>query len=1038
MSELFLDALMQLFALLTDINKENKNGRAHGLIKDYLERQFNAELAQKYLELYSDYLQAYHGADFDSDEHLGLSSKEKNIAQIKSICDKLNEDMEKSPKVMLFVQLLEFLKIEDEIGGDENELIDILAQQMKIDEEDYANLKVFILGKASEVPDLDSLLLISGDRENKNNPFKHLYNEKQQVSVWMLRIKSTSAFVFKYEGARNLYLNGYRIQPNITHVFKSGSVIKTSIMPPVYYGRVLELFLERRDRSRIVYKAVNVEHKFNPKLIGVHKFSLVCRSGQLIGIIGGSGTGKSTLLNVLNGNLKLSNGNISINGYDIKKDRKKLEGVIGYVPQVDILIEELSVYENLFYNARLCFSDLSIDKIKDHVDQALEDFDLLEAKDLIVGSVLKKTLSGGQRKRLNIALELIRQPSILFVDEPTSGLSSMDSEKVMSLLKRQTLNGRLVILNIHQPSSEIYKMFDKLLIIDKGGRVIHNGNPMDAIEYFKRMAHYVNYEERECKTCGNVKTEQPLRIIEARKVTPDGKLFRERKITPQAWYKFYNINFEDKFKWKESAKDSSKEKLPQNLFSIPSRGAQFKVYFLRDALAKLKDRQYLIINFLEAPALALILGFFTKYIVNSKDGGGYLFSENVNLPAYLFMSVVVALFLGLNVSAEEIIKDKKLLLRESFLNLSRFSYLSAKVVILFIISAIQTLTFVLVGNSILEIQGLHFSYWLILFSLASFANMLGLNISSGLNSVVSIYISIPLILVPQMLFSGVIVEFDKLHQSIASDQYVPLIGDVMPSRWGFEALAVNQYVNNEYEKHFFEIEKEMSNYSYCYSLLIPELKMRNNEVLYRLQKADSIGAEFNLQVLNRHMYIENTNCAISSLSKTNSRLVLADYGESTNHRVNDQLDSVRSIYNSQYVHFSKKKDSVFSHLLAEYGSSEKLLEFKQDNFNKSLASWVLAKSELNQILFNGEKYIRKKDPIYKNAIHPYGRAHFYSAHKTFLNMKVSTPLFNMLLVWIMTLLLFVTLYFKFLSKSIAYFEGFKLRQAYKKLLKMHI
>ena len=147
------------------------------------------------------------------------------------------------------------------------------------------------------------------------------------------------------------------------------------------------------------------------------------------------------------------------------------------------------------------------------MEKALHEFDLVEARDLVVGSPINKILSGGQRKRLNIALELIREPSVLFVDEPTSGLSSMDSEKVMVLLKRQTLKGKLVIINIHQPGSDLYKLIDKLLIIDKGGRIIYNGNPMDAIAYFKQVAHYVNPEERECYVCGNVKTEQPLRII---------------------------------------------------------------------------------------------------------------------------------------------------------------------------------------------------------------------------------------------------------------------------------------------------------------------------------------------------------------------------------------------------------------------------------------------------------------------------------------------------------------------------------------------
>ena len=142
----------------------------------------------------------------------------------------------------------------------------------------------------------------------------------------------------------------------------------------------------------------------------------------------------------------------------------------------------------------------------------------------------------------------------------------------------------------------------------------------------------------------------------------------------------------------------------------------------------------------------------------------YIFSENENLPAYLFMCVITSLFLGLIISAEEIVKDRKILKRESFLNLSWFSYLNSKIMIMFLISAIQTISFILIGNFILEIKGMTFSYWFILFTTSCFANMMGLNISSAFNSVITIYILIPFIIIPQLLFSGVLVKFDRLHQ----------------------------------------------------------------------------------------------------------------------------------------------------------------------------------------------------------------------------------------------------------------------------------
>lgn len=1035
MSESLLEALMQLFALLTDYQKEKLTGKAHMLVNDYLERQFNAQLAEKYLKLFDDYLKAYHGAEFLQEYDGSTKHKESSLNKISAICAKLNVEMEQAPKVLLFIQLVEFLKKEDEIGEAQNDMIDLLANQLKINPADYQNLKVFILGDPIQVPDKNALLVISGSKEHAKQGYKHIYHEKQQTIVWILRIKSTETFIYKYSGRRNLYMNGYYVEQDKICVFASGSVIKTSLMPPVYYGRIYEDFLERKDKTRIIYKAVDVEHKFNPKQIGVHQFSMIGRSGQLIGIIGGSGTGKSTLLNVLNGNLKLSNGQITINGYDLHEDKEHLQGVIGYVPQIDLLIEELTVYENLYYNARLCFSNLSETDIKKRVNAAIEDFDLVEAKDLIVGSPVKKILSGGQRKRLNIALELIRQPSILFVDEPTSGLSSMDSEKVMSLLKRQTLKGRLVIINIHQPSSDIYKLFDKLLIIDKGGRVIHNGNPMDAIVYFKQMAHYVNPEERECQTCGNVKTEQPLRIIEARKVTPDGRLIRERKITPQAWYKFYQINFEEKFKWKESIGHDKKEDLPPNLFSIPTRWEQFKIYLQRDALSKLKDKQYMLINFAEGPILALILGFFTKYISNT-GGLGYIFSENVNLPSYIFMSIVVALFLGLNVSAEEIIKDTKLLQRERFLNLSRSGYLSAKIVILFTISAIQTLTFVLIGNGMLEIKGLTFSYWLILFSVACFANMLGLNLSSGLNSVVSIYISIPLALVPQMLFSGVIVEFDKLHSTISDEKYVPIIGDVMASRWGYEALAVNQFINNKYEKNFFTLEQEMSNSAYYSNLLIPELELRNNEALYAVQKGDIEGATYHLGIINNMLALKKKNISINDKHFFEVLKHPQVFNKAYHDQINQKLDSIAQIYKTTYTTNSHLLDNKYKSLIEQLGGDDKLLKLKQNYQNKALDNWLLAKQDPQQIAFNGKVYIQKKHPVFKKPEHPWGRAHFYAPYKLFAGLKISTPVFNTIVLWLMTLILFITLYFKVLRQIISYFERFKLRRLYQRLQKM--
>ena len=189
-----------------------------------------------------------------------------------------------------------------------------------------------------------------------------------------------------------------------------------------------------------------------------------------------------------------------------------------------------------------------------------------------------------------------------------------------------------------------------------------------------------------------------------------------------------------------------KKKIPESIFKIPGILKQFSIFFKRDVKSKLTNTQYLIITLFEAPVLAGILAFFMKYLdVNFlSDKLEYSFYNSDNLPQYLFISVIVALFIGLTTSAEEIIGNLKILQREKFLNLSKGSYLFSKIGIMFMILTIQTILYVLVGNYVLEIKGMFFYHWMILFSTSCFANLLGLNISSSFNSVKVIYILIPM------------------------------------------------------------------------------------------------------------------------------------------------------------------------------------------------------------------------------------------------------------------------------------------------------
>ncbi|MBK8808220.1 MAG: ATP-binding cassette domain-containing protein [Bacteroidales bacterium] len=1019
MNEQILKALMQLFAIVANVNKEGDIGLSRTIVRAYLKNQLNKKLQNEYLKLFDDYLEFHHkGTEADEKARKKTAA---NSVKVLMICQQINENLQQDQKILVVIQLLEFIRNGFELTQKEKEFVETVAETFNISESEYANINSFVMDHPSKLIDKTNYLLVGGTKQNSQLS-KHIYREGVDWEIHVLHIESTEMYAFKFIGTTDLYLNGTNIPIDRTLILDKGSAIRGKKLNPIYYSDIVGEFLHSKSKSKIIFTAQNVEFRFKNSSNGIQKFNFYEESGQLIGIMGGSGVGKSTLLNVLNGNLKPQTGTITINGKDIHADKNDLKGVIGFVPQDDLLIEELTVYQNLFFNSKLCFDGFTDIQINELVYKILSDLELTEIKDLTVGNPLNKFISGGQRKRLNIALELIREPSVLFVDEPTSGLSSMDSEMVMDLLKEQTLKGKLVIINIHQPSSDIYKMFDKLLIMDKGGYLIYNGNPLDAITYFKRQSNYVNADESECITCGNVNPEQVLQIVESKIVDEYGKLTKNRKVSPTEWHELFIEEIESK------NKDIPENlELPENFFKIPNLYQQFKIFFIRNVLAKLTDKQYMLINFLEAPLLALICGFFTKYIAGTPDDPSkYIFSQNENLPSYLFMCVIAILFIGLTVSAEEIIKDRKILQRERFLNLSWMSYINSKVILLFIISAIQTFSFVFIGNWVLEIKELTMHYFLIMFSLSCFANLLGLNISAGLNSVVTIYILIPLLLVPQLLLSGVIVKFEKLHKSISSYQYVSVVGDIMPSRWAYEALAINQFVNNRYQKHFFNIEQQMSIAAFNKNFLIPELLTKLDNVKNNIKKRNNPqGTQKDLDVIYNELSLLQKTYSIEYNNFKN--LTIVKFDENTYDETKKLLSIIKQKNVDLYNKFYNLRDDTYKLLIDSLGK-DGLITLKNNYFNESLADLVLNNNELNKIVEQEGRLIQFLDPAYNIPENKMGRSHFYAAKKRIGSFIVDTVWFNIIIIWLMTTILYVTLSNNSLRKLIEKLEKIKIRR----------
>lgn len=1028
MNESILKALMQLFAIVVDVNRDGVLSSAREVVEAYLENEFSAEQTKVYLKQFEDYIALYHPVD--SQKLQSKDSYEYPISErVKEIGVYINKEFEQHQKVWLILQLVEFIGDSRIDSKNKIEFVKSVAAQFNISEFEFNNGKDFILCEnQSCIPWNDQILLIDSNKDNPIPNIKHLYNDRIKGQVYVLRISSTNTYLVKYFGENDLFLNSRHIKPGRAYIFGVGAVIRNQRINPIYYSKIASAFIQDLNKSFITLNAYSIEYRHKGSLDGIYPFTFGAHSGQLVGIMGGSGVGKSTLLNLLNGNLKPINGSILINGYDVHKEKESLKGIIGYVPQDDLLVEELTVYQNLYFSACLCFSKFSDSEIRELVDKTILDFELFEAKDLKVGDPINKFISGGQRKRLNMAIELLREPAVLFVDEPTSGLSSMDSERIILMLKKQTFKGKIVFANIHQPSSDIFKLFDKIIVMDQGGRVIYQGNPMGAVIYFKQIAHYLKADESECLTCGNVNTEQILRIVEARVVNEYGKLTRKRKRPAQQWYELYRKNIDSKI---NLINCEGKSPLPNNSFSIPSHRRQMWIFFKRNLYSKLVNKQFLYISLVAAPFLAIILGYFTKYIggtLNNPDA--YIFSNNDNIPSYLFMSVIAMLFLGLTISAEDIIRDRKVRQRERFLNLSYFSYINSKVIVLVIFSAIQALLFVIIGNSILEIKGMFFYHWLILFSTAVCSNLIGLNISAALNSVVAIYVMIPLILVPQLLFSGVIVNYNKLHKNITNQEFVPVIGDAMLSRWSYEALCVYQFTANRFEREFYEYNKKLSNDTYYASYLIPRLQVMLDESLKNIILNKNTPRDIhNLKLVQNEIALLARDYPVKNISYPDTSTLNPQRATATIiQQVKDALLQHRLVFLAEFNRINKMKDAHYEELTKSLGGDEGVYSLSLTYQNKAISNLVLNSIEINKVEEVGYRLIRRFEPVYATPTSIKGRAHLFASEKRVGSLSIPTFWFNILSIWFMTFVFYLFLWFNILRMISSYMERFKFRR----------
>ena len=980
MRESMLRSFLQLIAGFSVLIKDQPIKLTRKYLEGYIEKNFGEKLVEITLQ------------DFDN-FYKTIKDSQVIEHQVQGICRSITKEFSQQERFLLLTYLINFFAFSPSISiignvtsKSEDDTLDKVAGWLKYDPQDYLNFKHFAYGQYHNIPQKQNLLIAASKDPNISNiPFQSAEGIKGYISF--LRLTSANLIVFNYNGTTKLELNGKPIYSQNIYVFSIGFFISAHNIKPIYYGKVLRAFLQNSD-DVVSIIAENITYTYPRSHHGIKNLSFYGRSGEMYGILGGSGVGKSTLIKLLSGNFKPNEGKVLINGNDITENPEEFKGIVGVLNQEECLVEELTVFENLYLSAKASMGDITDEDLVKLCKEKLYELELIDCQNNKIGYPDNRQLSGGQLKRLAIAIEIIRDPKILLVDEPTSGLSSADSEMVMNILKNIALRGKLVIINIHQPSSEIFKLFDGVLILDKGGIPIFIGHPIEAILHFKKETDRVDKHSSGCECCGAIRPEQIFDMVEERTIDELGQRGINRKISPDEWHQKY-IEMVKKLNF-----NIEKNQIPKPLTTLPKLRSQFKTFFYRNLLTKVRNIEFLVFALLLPPFLSVIVSLFLRFSFQTDLGtNGYTLYLNPNIPSFLFLCILSSLFFGLIISCEDIIRDRRIISRESNLGLSLKCFYNSKVLFLLIVSAIQTFLFALPGVVILQVRDTFLPLWIILFIVSILGNLLGLILSSSLKSVVAIYILVPFLIIPQILFSGLVVPFDSLNPRFTSKQYVPIVGEIMPSRWASEALIVNFFMKNRYNKPLYVHNFKESELRFRLLFLIPEL----NELAIKLTENPNIISE------NDKNLLESGIKLLYDGSNNTQHLSLFDSW--SNPKIYDIINLIEDAKTTTAQSYSKAKhnrDKGIESIYPNTNEGRKRLNKTKDKYhNLAIENLVRSSNTPLPLVSLNYTYIQKSDPIYQISNSPYGRSHFFAPFKFMGSLLIETYWFNVGILLIM-------------------------------------
>jgi ABC-type multidrug transport system ATPase subunit/pSer/pThr/pTyr-binding forkhead associated (FHA) protein len=575
------------------------------------------------------------------------------------------------------------------------------------------------------------------------------------------------------------FINGQRI---VRQLLQPRDRISLGAVQFVFDGSQME---QQSDGTqiRLTARELRVEakdFKTGEPLCLLDDVSLAIEPREFVGLLGPSGAGKSTLMDALNGSRPAQRGKVKLNAADLYDEYGSLRTLIGYLPQEDILHRQLTVRECLYYSARLRLpDDFGESEIRERVNEVMRQLELTERADIAIAQ-----LSGGQRKRVSLGIELLSKPALLFVDEPTSGQDPRTEMKMMQLFREIANRGSTVIINTHLLGS--FSLLDKVAVLVRG-KLAYFGGSQQMLPYFNARRPHEIYDKLQEKQ-------------------------------PDEWATQYRQSEV----YRECVGSMLADANPATVRPPEAREQQTRHSALRQ-VKTLLDRQFTL-KLKDKATIAAILcpPIFVALLMG-------LMSETVNEAKVLFMIVLAALWFGCSSTVREIVDELPVYRRERQGELKLVSYLGSKLIYLAVVAAAQSASFVAVLVAMGAIENHVLACAFLAGAMAFEGGLIGLLISSLFSSAEKALYVFPLTMIPQLLLAGLLIPVSPLHPFFVKqvDRHIVVqaapaeivpgamtpflkygLSPLMVSRWGLEAL--NDLYIHDNEKYSYALLNQIS------------------------------------------------------------------------------------------------------------------------------------------------------------------------------------------------------------------------------------